>query len=354
MKQTELKQSTLEQFKEYLLSNMERGKMIPSGKEFCCACPFCGDSKTDRYATSFYINMDPNSDKFLNYHCFRAGCGSRGVVDENFFDLIRFNNRECIKDINSYFYNKGVMVGGVYRSKNSKKLVNVINSFSKLSDKKLEYINNRLGLSLSYEDIYNLKINLSLNELLSINEIEIPDSKVNYYTNLSNYGVSFISAYNDYVIVRDISKSSKLKKRYTNVNIFDNYKNVTKAYCIPTEIDLLEPTPTVINISEGAFDIISVYHNLKINRKYKNQIFLAACGSGITNIIFAYIQQYGLINSKINIFSDSDVSIEKYKILYKLKPYLKSFDIDVYYNNYPGEKDFGVPKNKINIIKSKL
>lgn len=348
-----LNETSFDQFKDYLLLYMPRGHMIPSGKEFSCACPFCGDSKSDRYATSFYINMDQSSDTFLNYHCFRASCGAKGIVDDEFFDLIGFRNRDCINQISLYFKSKNIKIGGKYKSKNSKTIANVINSNNKVSDKKLHYINSRLGLNLTFEDIYDLKINLSLIELLNVNGIDIPDSKYQYYDSLSNYGISFISAYNDYVIIRDISKSNKLRKRYTNINIFNNYDNVTKAYCIPTSIDLLDPSPTVINIAEGAFDIISVYYNFP-RKKYKNQIYLAACGSNIINVIYSYIIQYGLINCKINIFSDTDVKIEKYGQLEKLKPYLKSFDISIYYNNYPGEKDFGVPKSNIRAIKAKL
>ena len=349
-----LNDSTYEQFKHFLLTSMPRGKMTLSGKEFTCACPFCGDSKSDPYATSFYINMDPESERFLNYHCFRANCNTNGVVNDDFFSMIGFTKNDCIKDIMKYFQSKSINVGGKYRSRNSKSLINAVCSMNAVSDKKLSYINKRIGTSLSYQDIYNLKINLNLKELLQINQIDIQENKIDYYSRLSDYGIAFISAYNDYVIILDVSKSGKLKKRYTNVNIFDNYDNVTKTYCIPTNVDLLEPSACVINIAEGVFDILSVYFNLKINRRHKNQIFLAACGSGIVSTIMSYIQQYGFINCKINIFSDTDVKLDKYTKLNLLKPYLKSFDVDVYYNDMPGEKDFGVTKDKIRIIKTKL
>jgi hypothetical protein len=42
----------------------------------------------------------------------------------------------------------------------------------------------------------------------------------------------------------------------------------------------------------------------------------------------------------------------KFKGLKKLEPYLVKFDVQVFYNTL--EKDFGVPKNKIKAIKSKL
>lgn len=347
-----ISEQTYNNLLQYLSDNLVRGRLTPSQREFHSACPFCGDSKSDSNARSFYINIDPSSDKFLNYHCFRANCYAKGVVNEDFLSMIGFSDSSLLKEVNKFNSSRLINIDGKYITKKSKTLYNIINSTNEVSDAKLSYINNRLGLKLTYNDLYNLKINLSLNELLKFNSIDIPQNKINKYNKLSDYGISFISAYNDYVIVRDVSKSNKLKMRYTNVNIFDNYDNVTKAYRIPTKIDLLDPEPCVINIAEGTFDIIGVYYNLNIDKKYNNQIFMAACGAGIVPIIKQTIRQYGLINCKINIFSDADVDISKYNDLYILKNYLKKFDVTVYYNTI--EKDFGVSKKNIKIIKSKL
>lgn len=325
-----------------------------SEKELTMRCPFCGDSTKSQMSTNFYISIDQESDSFLCYKCFRASCNVSGVVDQYFLERLGFSKYDCVRDLNSYMTqrNRSSKNNKKYKSKIRKELTNVINTKDSISDKKLAYINNRLGLSLSYEDIYRLKINLNLSDLLNINEIEIPNNKSYYYNNLSTYGVSFISTYNDYVIVRDISKGNKLHKRYTNINIFDNYDNVTKAYSIPRKINLLSTEPTVINITEGAFDIIGVYYHLDIDREYENQLYLAVSGSGMYNTILHYIREYGLIDLKINIFSDSDVSRDKYSNLYKLKKYLYNFNVTIYYNTK--SKDFGVRSDEIEIIKSKL
>lgn len=341
-----------EQIKEYLLEQ-PMARISPSGKELSMRCPFCGDSVKSSTSTNFSINIDPESNRFLNYQCFRSSCLTKGVVDQDFLDRLGFVKYDCIRELNNFLRVRNKQSGNKkYRGRIRKELSNVLNTSSKISNKKLEYINNRLGLDLSFKDLYDLKINLSLSDLLRINEVSIPKGKEFYYDALSNYGVSFISAYNDYVIIRDISKSGKLHKRYTNINIFDNYDNVTKAYCIPTKLNLLSTEPTVINITEGAFDILGVYYHLDIDRNYENQLFLAASGAGIVNVIYHYIKQYGLINIKINIFSDSDVSVDKYKKLKKIKELLFNFDVTIYYNTI--KKDFGVKKDEINLIHSRL
>lgn len=325
-----------------------------SGKELTMRCPFCGDSTKSRMSTNFYINIDKNSNTFLCYKCFRASCGVSGIVDQYFLERIGFVKYDSIRDFNIYMNQKNKLNKNIKRYKNKfrKEINNVIDIEDLLSNKKLKYINNRLGLNLNYNDLYKLKINLNLNRLLQINQIHIPNEKKYYYDLLSNYGISFISSYNDYLIIRDVSKSNKLNKRYTNINIFDNYDNVTKSYTIPTKINLLSTEPTILNIAEGAFDILGVYYHLDIDRNYENQIFIAASGHSMFNTILHYIKQYGLINIKINIFSDSDVDKSSYNKLYKLKKYLYNFNITIYYNSI--EKDYGVKKENIKLIKSKL
>lgn len=347
----EINEASLESLRDALLS-LPRAKKSISGSEISFRCPFCGDSKSDPYATSFSVNVDPASEKFGQYQCFRANCQSHGIINSEFMYMIGLDNNEAEKDINRFISGKGIKIDDVYKTRRHNELYNVINTQDAVSEAKRKYINKRLGLNLSYEDLYRFKINLNLMDLLTINEIQIPNKSYNYYRSLSDYGISFISAYNDYAIIRDISKSGKLKKRYTNISIFGSDKTITKAYCIPTKLDLMSPDPTVINIAEGAFDILGVYNHIKIDKKYNNKLYLAACGSGIVNTLFAYIQQYGLINCKINIFADSDVSVEKFKRLKKLEPYLIKYDVNVFYNTM--SKDFGVPKDKIKYIKSKL
>lgn len=345
-----LDEKTKQELVEFFLTQ-PCSRVTPSGREISMRCPICGDSNKSRTETNFSINIESNDNKPMLYQCFRAACGARGRVDQEFLMMLGFGKHYVIRELNR-FNRKISKSGKKFKSFKHKELVNFVNTTNETNIAKLKYINNRLGLNLTLKDIYNLKINFSLNDLLKINEINIPDKKKYYYNQLSDYGVSFISSYNDYVIIRDISKSGKLKRRYSNINIFDNYDNVKKFYTIPTKIDVLSNEPIVLNVSEGAMDILGVYYNLDIDKKYKNHIYAAASGSGLNNLIFHFIRQYGLIDIKINVFSDDDVNKDAYKLLYKLKPYIINFDINIFYNTL--SKDFGVKKNEIKYIMSKL
>ena len=58
-----------------------------------------------------------------------------------------------------------------------------------------------------------------------------------------------------------------------------------------------------------------------------------------------FILTYGFINAIYHIYLDNDIDN---KVLYNIKNFTKNnFTIYCHKNKYPGEKDFGVPLNKI-------
>lgn len=351
MSKQEINEFSLNNLKELLLT-MPRAHYASSDREISFRCPFCMDSKSNPYTTSFSVNVDPNSENFGRYHCFRANCGVSGVLNDEFFDLINLTDHRIRRDFSSFLKNKpsqsrsSKIIGDTYH----REIKNTINSLYDIS--KLEYVNSRLGLNLNVDDIYSLKMNLNIGELYKFNHIDISDKDVKYFKSLMDYGLVFISTYNDYVIIRDTSDDNKLKVRYRNIPIFGRDNCIRKAYTIPSEIDLLSIEPVEINICEGPFDILGVFFHLK-KKNRKNKLYIAACGANIPSTLLFYIKQYGLIHCKINIFSDNDISIDKYNSLYKLKNYLTSEShITIYYNKL--YKDWGVTKDMIKLQKHEL
>jgi hypothetical protein len=322
-----------------------------NGRELQFRCPFCGDSHKSSNSTNFSVKIDTEGNKAMSYQCFRAECLARGVVDQDFLAMLGYDKHDVIMELNKYNKKSNrKKADTLHRYK--KELVNVVNVDNPMNTAKLAYINKRLGLNLSMKDIYDLKINLDVTHLMNFNKVQIGEKKVYRYKLFSLYGVGFISTYNDYVIVRDFSRDGKLGKRYTNENIFDNYVDATKIYNIPTKIDIVSDEQTVLNISEGAFDILGVYYHLDIDREYKNQLFVAASGAGIANVVMHFVRMYGLLDLKINIFADSDTKLSMFNGLKKLKPYLNDFNISIYYNTL--SKDFGVCKSDISYEVYKL
>ena len=349
-----MEHNTYEELVDFL-KGQPLAKTSLNGKQVTFKCPYCHDLKSAN-STNFSVSIDITDNKSMIYQCFRAECLARGRVDQDFLNLLGFDQYDVIMDLTKHNRKAVKLISGTnaaYKGKHKKAISNVVNTIDdKTNVIKLRYINNRLGLNLTYKDIYALKINLDCYHLLKFNQVNIPSNLDNLYKKYGDYGVSFISAYNDYVIIRDISKDGRLPHRYNNVNIFNNYDDATKMYVIPTKIDLLSPERTVLNVSEGALDMLGVFHNLDIDREYKNQIHAAACGAGLTNVVMHYIREYGLTNIKINVFSDDDVKIKAYQSLNRIKPYVDEFDVNIYYNTI--SKDYGVPKEMVNLSVTKL
>ena len=124
----------------------------------------------------------------------------------------------------------------------------------------------------------------------------------------------------------------------------------TKVYCIPTEIDLIDPEPAIINVAEGTFSILGAYLHTEIGRDRRNCLFLANCGGGYQSTIKHICKQYGFLSVEINIFSDSEVGLKTYEKLYRtLKNDIDIHHLHVYYNDKA--EDFGVPIDQIHVKK---
>jgi len=317
-------------------------------------CIFCGDSAADRNAASLNIKVPDKDNPRWLYNCFRSGCSSHGYITSEFLRLLDYNNHET----NVYLkrINKSSKKNVRFNEKRKRYIVNFPNPNTKLSIAKLNYINKRLGTNISLNELNSLKIHTALKELYEYNEIKPPVKKQLFYSKLSDYGLAFISVYNDYLIVRNVTKNREIN-RYTIVDIEedDTVLDKFKFYTIPFKLNLLSSAPAVINMAEGAFDILSIYYNLDIDRdkKYDNQIFLSVSGSSYKKVLIHFIRQYGLVDCIINIFSDKDINIDTYKKLNKeIKKYTNYLEMTIYYNKMDNEKDFGVPLANIKLQKN--
>ena len=122
-----------------------------------------------------------------------------------------------------------------------------------------------------------------------------------YCDKLDYYCIGFMSMYNDYIICRDISRELKSGNRYTMYRTSGvSNKDDMKLYCIPADIDLLDPRPACINIAEGPFSILGAYlHCNDIGNTEKNSLWLANCGAKYKNTLLHVTKQFGLLRVKI-------------------------------------------------------
>lgn len=336
-----------------ILLSQDQAKPSANGKQIAFRCPFCNDSKSSRTITSFSVKIDVGPNESMPYQCFRSQCKKTGVVDQEFLERLGVKDHRLIMSVNAYNRkakkHKRTVKFGDFEIKG---LSNIIGNDTKLNEAKLGYLYKRLGHKFTLEEAFKYKIVLDYLQLLDFNEIDYDKKNLYKYKLYSLYGLGFLSMYNDFVIIRDIAEPRKLYERYINENVFGSYENVTKFYVIPTSIDILDPDPVVINVTEGIISLFGVYFNTNIDRDYKQQIYAAACGGGIMNLILHFIYKYALTNIKINIFSDSEIKKESYDQIKRLKQFVNDFDVTIYYNSKAD--DFGHKPEDINIISSKL
>lgn len=331
--------SSVNRFRQVLLSTMPYAKEHSGGRWITFRCPYCFDSKKHIDTTHFNVSIPSKQEDIIFMKCFQPECECNkgkvvrvedlrvwGIQDNDIVKFIREINKS--KGGNSRRYDK---LGG-YR------LLNIPPKNDKLSLEKLEYINTRLGINLSLLDLPKYKIFLSFNDILYYNKIKLTQDmteKRAYY--LENSSIGFISKDNAYLIFRDV-----YKKQYSIYNVL-NEDRAHKYYTIPNTIDIMKPVK--IYMAEGVFDILSAYFNVVEDKE--QSIFVAVAGASYEYVIRQLIRN-GFIDCEFHIFSDIDVSTKYYKEVKKnIGDYKFNNPISIYYNTL--EKDIGVPKDRIEL-----
>lgn len=336
---------TLSRLKQFLLKT-PFAKENSAHTHVAIRCPICGDSLKHQDSVHCYVNIEGG--KPVSYYCF-AGCSDGHWVNSDFLRAVGLKDPGLINAV--WTYNKRFMNGKAKRDSEyiiygtKKCIVPFYKSCSHLN--KLGYIENRLGVNLTYQDCVDLKIILSLKDFLDINgfSITIPAYSAQI---LENHYVGFLSADGSYIIFRDTGNN---KYRYINYPVFKNSGNWgSKLYIIPGTYDLMA-NDIECNITEGVFDILGCYFNLN-NSDKTNKLYSAVNGAGFLGVIKRILHIGFIDNLNVNIFADEDKPPVFFKNLSEIKNFCKS--INLFYNKYPGEKDIGVRKDHIDIHQAKL
>jgi len=331
-----------------LLVSLPLAKIASGGAELQSRCPFCGDSEHDRNKRSFYVSL--KEDAPMMFLCFRASCGVKGILNSEILNVIGVHDIESMSAIIKH--NSRVLSLPINRLYVHTDVYRIVNKNIEHSDKtlaKIKYISDRIGVELGYNDLVSLKIVPNLINLLKANDIKDITRHPKIVKDLDKHFVGFISQDNAFVTLRMITGEGQvhdsINTRYVNYNIFGKYDNTKKTYVIPTQINLNSRLPINIHLSEGIFDILSIYFN--IPKPVGENIYASVNGSSFIGVIKYFILIVKLVNVVIHIYKDNDMTDEKIK---QIADELYGLNIPLYVhtNTYIGEKDFGVPCNKIN------
>ena len=329
------------------LKTVPNSSISTDGKELSCACPWCDMDLNNPHSHHLSILIDVDPGQTMVYHCFRSSCQESGILKTETLQRLGCTDMETILELAKHNASISKSIDG-FTPKKKRKLI-TLNINNKENKKKAAYINVRLGTHMTIPEMKELKIQLSLYDYLRINRIKKLAYPKHVCDEIDEYAIGFISMYEDYVIFRDITREMITGRRYTiyrSTGVPD--PGDVKIYCIPTEIDLTDPEPAILNIAEGPFSILGAYLHTEIGRDRRNCLFLANCGAGYLRTIKHVCKQYGFLDIVINIFSDSEISMDVYRKLYRnLKGELSIHSMVVYYNE--ASDDFGVPPDLIKI-----
>lgn len=331
-----------EDIKQYLLSVLDDPKLASGGRQITCRCHLgCGD--TDRH---LYIGPFDDSDSPILYNCFKCSCSTTrkgsGVVNEEFLENYGIREefgKEIIKS------NKG----SKYKTftKNKEYVYRIYNTKvtdCNMSRDKLDYINNRLGLSLTYQDCIDNKIVLNLVDLLSVNSINKFTRHPNIIRQLNDKFIGFLSRTNSSLNMRNLDQGNvheSIDEKYINYKVFDASPKYD-FYIIPNIIDINNHIK--VYIAEGPFDILSIYYNVVKDKT--NSFFISGRGKAYYSAVEYLLLTYGIYDMEIHYYPDKDVPDKDIIAIAEFfRPY--GFEIYIHRNVYENEKDFGVPANRI-------
>lgn len=320
-------------------------KVVSGRKSLLMRCQYCPDSRDPTHA-HMYISVPQHSDEPIQFHCVKCEAGGL-VTTRRIMEWGAFNP-ELIVNVSNH--NKQAKVQHLI-SKDAmvyKPIIPVPDNTA-LNRKKLDYINNRLGISLTLNDMPKYKIILSIAEFLDANYISKITRDENIIMQFEQTFLGFLSYDGAFINLRNLGFSNVYKtidKRYVNYNIFNKTDNTMKFYIIPN--NQIYTTQTIrVNIAEGPFDILSIRTNLLGQNNMYNSIDIAATGKGYIGVIRFLLTTLKLVNIEIHIYKDSDMD---WNALHYIKNQFAPFNIPMYVhcNIYNGEKDMGVPLSRIN------
>lgn len=349
---------TNKEIKEAFIDSLySRGEYMRQVNEvqYRTRCPFCGDSRSDLNTGHLYIKINPEDNYPMVYHCFK--CEESGIVNDNLLLALGIDDINLKSSISSLNKTSDKIKGQKYFDDD--KIVNFGYKLPEVKDyKKIEYIEERLKVSITDEDIRKLKIITSLKDFLIYNNIKEITMENYICHNIEKNYVGFLSFGGAYILFRDVSNKQYYK--WIKYPVTEESRGCKLFYSIENSIDVFSRENININLSEGVMDILSLYKNLEYNSN--NDLNIAVGGKQYLPILNT-LSGMGFVGSNINlnIFSDNDVIFNKkaknptdvryFKKLLNRQKYLYG-NTNIYYNLI--DKDIGVGLNKIALKKYKI
>ena len=312
--------------------------------EIVVRCPFCGDSKKTAYKGHFYIqNKAP-------YKYFCQKCTSRGILTETVLRKLSVDDFQAYQLVKTSYtnYQKGLTkkYGKDIRSFTNKEMNFIPAQLGVAEMEKISYLNKRLGINITYNDLDKFKIILNLTDFIKTNNLPTLDfiktpKALDLFNKLQKYCIGFLSLDNNIIVFRSIVDEKITGFRYFNFSLFPDAVETKKFYTFKKKLDLSKPEHTII-MTEGIIDLIGVYNH--IMGKDDNPLYISNNGKSFM-FILDYLSGLSIMNVNINVYSDIDVNLKFYEDVLERNRLAKFNGMSIYYNQL--EKDYGTTKDRI-------
>lgn len=341
----------------FINSLYERGEYIKqvNDVEYRTRCPFCGDSQKNLNTGHLYIKVNIEDNFPIVYHCFK--CEESGVVNSEFLNIMDIRDINLKSSIISL--NKTTDKMSSHKFLYGQKIMQFDYEVPDIvRGKKIQYIENRLGVSFSDDELMKMKVIPSLREFLLHNGIKKLQMPTKWCEKLEDHYVGFLTFGGSHILFRDITE--KEEYHWIKYPVNDESKQCRAFYSIQSDIDIFTKDKLTINLSEGILDILSAYKNLGYSNP--NTMNIAVCGKHYVSILSTLLNM-GFVgdNIELNIFSDNDSVFNNknnnpttVEYFVKLLSHIKNLygEVNIYYNTI--SKDIGIQKDKIALKRYKI
>lgn len=340
--------------RDFLLEKLPNAKLASGSSQIRCQCAMCNDNDAHCYIGPF--DDDESTPVLYNcFHCSPATEDRSGYVNQEFMN--RYNL--WLPDQFKYKTNG---VKAVKKRITGRTVLNLESKYltpNESTEKKLNYINQRLGLNLTYEDTLRLKLILNLSDLLNGNQVFTYTRNIKDMEDLDTYFIGCIGVNNNMLSLRNmcyegikakggVKNNAVLNCKYVNY-VVNNSMDADKFYVIPTTLNLFDRVR--VHVCEGFMDALGIYFNL-YNCESHNDIFIAGFGKSYIESVSYFLSHTAALDVEVHMYPDLDVYDRDMKDAVSfLSPLVDTFYIhrNAYVDPNTGkrEKDFGVPRERI-------
>ena len=350
---------TKERIIEFIMSRKRNGIYTRHvhGSEYQTRCPECGDSMKDFNTGHLYMSIDVEDDYNIPCICFK--CGFKGILTPDILELMGCDDADLKNELKALNTN-----GKIKRGTDSEYLYLYFER--KLPEEhrywnKIAYVENRLGIHFTKENLKEMKLVTSLYDFLILNNIEQSPFNRDQRLILERDYVGFLSSGNSHILFRDITGTHKLS--WIKYPIEEESRRNKVFYGLDATIDIFTEDEITINLSEGIMDVLGITYHL--NHHSANTFNIAVCGQNF-NAIIKHMIEIGVFGSNVtlNLFVDNDKQFNSHakinrsvSIVDLHKKYLESYvplfhNVNIYWNLK--SKDFGVQRENIIVDKKKI